>query len=81
MSKQLSEMTLEELWELFPIVLVPHSAERQTWYDIEACALKSLLGGKIAVISHIGSTAQKKRRGRLHFSLQPQSGGSGEILR
>ena len=30
MGKDLSEMTLEELWELFPIFLVPHDDQ---WKD------------------------------------------------
>ena len=30
MSKSLSEMTLEELWALFPIILCEH---KNCWYD------------------------------------------------
>lgn len=57
MSKQLYEMTLEELWRLFPIVLVPHSAEWKGWYLSEACGLRNLLHGEILELNHIGSTA------------------------
>ena len=35
MSKQLSEMTLEELWELFPIILSEHRDIWDSWYDEE----------------------------------------------
>ena len=56
MSKKLSEMTLEELWQLFPIFLTepnPHWAE---WYKEEKEFLASILP-KDTVIHHIGSTA------------------------
>lgn len=31
MSKRLKDMTLEELWELFPIVLTPHNPQWAIW--------------------------------------------------
>lgn len=42
MSKRLSEMTLEELWQLFPIYLTEHNDEWELWYREEyqgLCAL------------------------------------------
>lgn len=33
--KELSEMTLEELWQLFPIILKEHNDEYKNWYEIE----------------------------------------------
>lgn len=33
MGKSLSELTLEELWELFPIFLVPHNEQWDEYYD------------------------------------------------
>ena len=33
MGKELSEMTLEELWELFPIFPVPHNDKWSEYYD------------------------------------------------
>lgn len=58
MSKKLSEMTLEELWQLFPIVLTEHQSVWKSWYEAEAQRLSAALGKKnIARISHIGSTA------------------------
>ena len=53
--KQLSEMTLQELWQLFPIILTEHRAEWRTWFAEEEALLTEILPG--ARISHIGSTA------------------------
>lgn len=56
MGKSLSEMTLEELWQLFPIILeAPDSSWRQ-WYTEEQQLLQQLLPQE-ARIHHIGSTA------------------------
>ncbi|MCM1513507.1 MAG: GrpB family protein [Anaeroplasma bactoclasticum] len=58
MQKELSEMTLEELWQLFPIVLVEHQTEWKDWYQEEAEILKEILPQEsIFAIYHIGSTA------------------------
>ena len=58
MGKELSEMTLEELWELFPILLVEH---RGTWkedFSAIETELQNLLSECFASrINHIGSTA------------------------
>lgn len=56
MSKKLSEMNLEELWQLFPIFLTEHKACWKDWYVREESLLKPLLPLK-ARINHIGSTA------------------------
>lgn len=56
MPKQLSEMSLEELWQLFPIVLTEHQDCWASWFAEEAAALQLLLP-QDARISHIGSTA------------------------
>ena len=56
MPKKLSEMTLEELWQLFPIFLTEHRAEWASWYEEQAEQLRSVLPDG-ARISHIGSTA------------------------
>jgi len=55
--KKLSEMTLEELWALFPIILTEHRKEWAAWFAEEKALLTGLLPG--ARISHIGSTAIK----------------------
>lgn len=57
MAKALSEMTLEELWRLFPIVLTPHRPQWKDWAKEEIENLHSLLSDHTPVISHIGSTA------------------------
>ena len=56
MGKKLSEMTLEELWQLFPIFLTEHQEEWKEWYLEEENLLKRVLS-KNERISHIGSTA------------------------
>ncbi len=58
MVKELSEMTLEELWELFPIILKDYNPDYLLWYEIEKEKLVQHLGPDTIVrISHIGSTA------------------------
>lgn len=57
MTKNLSEMTLEELWQLFPIFLTKHNDKWNTWYNEEYKSLCSILSGIKVRISHIGSTA------------------------
>lgn len=58
MNKQLEEMTLEELWQLFPIFLVEHRSEWADWYQEERYSLYSQLPeGLVKRISHVGSTA------------------------
>ncbi|MGL4605838.1 MAG: GrpB family protein [Eubacteriaceae bacterium] len=56
---KLSEMTLEELWEIFPIILKEHSLEYFNWYTVEEKRLKEKLGHQIKRISHIGSSSVK----------------------
>lgn len=50
-------MTLEELWQLFPIVLTPHQLQWKDWAREEIENLTALLSGYCPVITHIGSTA------------------------
>lgn len=58
MPNDLSQMTLEELWQLFPIFLVKHSPAWRQQYDEMADTLSELLSGfQVRRISHIGSTA------------------------
>lgn len=56
MEKKLSEMSLEELWRLFPIYLTEHQPYWKEWYTEEENFLKNRVP-KIERISHIGSTA------------------------
>ncbi|MBD5132687.1 MAG: GrpB family protein [Clostridiales bacterium] len=54
--KRLSEMTLEELWELFPIFLTEHNPCWVEWYSEEIELLKNILPLDIEY-HHVGSTA------------------------
>ena len=57
MGKPLSDMTLEELWALFPIILTRHQAQWGAWYAQEHARLSGILPPGDIRISHIGSTA------------------------
>ncbi len=56
-SEILRNMTLEELWNLFPIVQTPYNPQWKDWAVIEIAKLSSLLSDYSPIISHIGSTA------------------------
>lgn len=56
MEKQLSELTLDELWKLFPIILKQYNPRYDEWYEEEKNKLSSLFKNNFR-ISHIGSTA------------------------
>ena len=56
MGKILSEMSLEELWQLFPIFLTEHQPHWEDWYREECEQLQHHLPATVK-ISHIGSTA------------------------
>jgi GrpB-like predicted nucleotidyltransferase (UPF0157 family) len=58
MVKELWEMTLEELWAMFPIILKEYNTEYPKWYEIEKEKLAENFDDETIVrISHIGSTA------------------------
>lgn len=57
MSKSLSEMTLEELWQVFPIIISEHKDCWKNQYEEEKQNIISLLNGNDIRINHIGSTA------------------------
>lgn len=57
MAKRLEEMTLEELWELFPVCIVPYDPEWKEWARIEMMELTENLKEFSPLVSHIGSTA------------------------
>ncbi|MDR1156689.1 MAG: GrpB family protein [Oscillospiraceae bacterium] len=50
-------LTLEELWQLFPIELAEHNPAWRDWYKDEESSLLTLLDGAIEKTEHIGSTA------------------------
>lgn len=56
--KKLAEMTLEELWHLFPIRLEEYNADYPALYKAESAAVEAAVGSEnIFRISHIGSTS------------------------
>lgn len=58
MKKDLAEMSLQELWELFPIFLKEPQPDWRSWYRAEVQRLQTLLPmDPVIRISHIGSTA------------------------
>ncbi|MFA7073899.1 MAG: GrpB family protein [Endomicrobiaceae bacterium] len=58
MKKTLSEMSLEELWRLFPIKLSSYNPEWKEWYAHEESLIIKIIGKEnIQRINHIGSTS------------------------
>lgn len=57
MKKALTEMTLEELWELFPISLSEHMTYWNEWYTEEEKRISALFPHIKYRMNHIGSTA------------------------
>jgi GrpB-like predicted nucleotidyltransferase (UPF0157 family) len=58
MTRLLSDMTHEELWALFPIILAPHDPAWALRYADERVRIERTIGAEnITRISHIGSTA------------------------
>jgi len=56
--KSLSQMTNEELWQLFPIILSGYKEEWKSLYLSEKEKLEQMIGKEFIVrINHIGSTA------------------------
>lgn len=55
--KNLKNMTLSELWELFPIVLGAYNPDWSEWANEEILELSALLKDYTPLINHIGSTA------------------------
>lgn len=54
---RLQDMTLAELWELFPVVLTPHNPQWTFWAEEEIRLLTYILSEQYPIINHIGSTA------------------------
>lgn len=58
MGKELSGMSLDKLWEMFPVSLIPHSDKWDIFYVKMETELRHILADcNIERISHIGSTA------------------------
>jgi GrpB-like predicted nucleotidyltransferase (UPF0157 family) len=60
LKKQLSEMSLDELWELFPVILKEYNPKYTEWYESEKQNIINTISTEnIIRINHIGSTAVK----------------------
>lgn len=58
MDRKLTEMTNEELWKLFPIILREHNPEYKKWYlDEQKSIIETIGKDNIERINHIGSTS------------------------
>ena len=55
--KDLKDMSLVELWQLFPIELVPHDTRWSDWAREEIGLLTDILSDASPTITHVGSTA------------------------
>ncbi len=56
--QDLTQMSNEQLWELFPIVLEPHNPAWKMWYEQEAEQVCRAVGRQnVLRLSHIGSTS------------------------
>jgi len=56
--KSLLEMSLEELWTLFPVILKEHNPMWKVWYvEEEKLIISSIGNDNIERINHIGSTS------------------------
>lgn len=60
MSKDLSMLTLDELWQLFPIIIREHDPVWEKWYQEESRLLAGVFPEDIVRLSHIGSTSVKE---------------------
>lgn len=58
MGKALKEMTLQQLWDIFPIMIEEYNPEWKTWYQEEIPEIIHAVGKEnVRRINHIGSTA------------------------
>lgn len=58
MAKALEDMSLEELWQLFPIFLEEHNKDWAAWYKEESRRIQSFLpANQLLKMNHIGSTS------------------------
>jgi len=77
--RKLSEMTREELWQLFPIYLVGHKDSWKAQYEKEKAFLSNLFEDlPSSIISHMGSTSIDKIQAKdivdLLIEVDPQTG-------
>lgn len=59
MAKALEDMSLEELWQLFPIFLEEHNKDWAAWYVEESRRIVNFLPeNQLYKMHHIGSTSK-----------------------
>ena len=80
-AKPLEQMSLKELWELFPISLEDYNEEWPRVAVEEIYALRSLLGDNIVSIYHIGSTAIKGIKAKPIIDILIESNGPEAFAR
>ena len=82
-AKPLSEMTLEELWQLFPIILSSHNPDWKNYYEEEKALLEKSFGDLLVRIEHIGSTAVEGliAKPTVDILLEVYSSASSEAVR
>lgn len=56
MNNPLKNLSLEELWQLFPIELVKHNDDWNNWFNDEKENLINIINEDV-LINHIGSTS------------------------
>ncbi len=56
MTESLNDLTNEQLWKLFPIILEPHNPAWIEFYKNEEALIKEKIGTALNRISHIGSS-------------------------
>ena len=71
--KPLEDMTLQELWELFPIILSHHEDHWRQWAAEEISVLETLLDRDAERISHIGSTAVERIMAKPIVDILPEA--------
>ena len=76
-------MTLEELWQLFPVIISEHDPAWADFYRAEKYLLTERFGDLLVRISHIGSTAVKGLAAKptVDILLEVQSTSSGDMVR
>lgn len=81
--KPLEDMTLQELWELFPIILSEHKDCWRQWAAEEISVLETVLGRDAKRISHIGSTAVERIMAKpiVDILLEAADGTSFDAIR
>lgn len=57
MERTLKDLSLEELWVLFPVQVVPYCPDWMHWYQQEKRCLQNVVGSQLLRLHHIGSTS------------------------